>query len=77
MKKYLLLAVLLLAVLSAACVAQTQDQQQWFRVNLEPDGVTQPDLHFYCSPYKAECLQDVAALRKVLAPYPLHLLGER
>ena len=35
-------------------------------------------IHFFCSEGydKDECLRDVAALRKALAPYPLRLLGE-
>ena len=71
----------LIAVLFAACAAQTQTQNQnlkFFRVNPPDDGLTPNSIHFLCSQDydKVECLKDVAALRNALAPYPLQLLGE-
>jgi hypothetical protein len=69
--------LVLLAVLFAAYVAQTQNLK-FMSVSLRPDGSTPASIHFYCSQDydKAECIRDSLALRKALAPYPTYLLGE-
>jgi len=81
-KKYVLLVVVL-SVLFAASAAQTQTQTQtqnlkFYSVRLQPGGPTPPTIHFFCgNGYdKDECLKDIAALRKAIAPYPLQLLGD-
>ena len=69
----------LIAVLFAACAAQTHNPDLKFkRVNPPDDGLTPKSIHFECSQDydNLDCLKDVAALRKALAPYPLQLLGE-
>jgi hypothetical protein len=71
--------LVLIAVLFAACAAQTQNHDLKFkRVNPPNDGLTPNSIHFECSEDydNLECLKDVAALRKALTPHPLQLLGE-
>lgn len=65
--------LVLIAVLFAACVAQTQNPDPSLPRRLTPTTV-----RFLCTPgyVKDECLKDVAELRKALAAYPLQLLGE-
>jgi hypothetical protein len=67
----------LFAVLLATLAAQSQEPR-FYRVEFSADGAIASSIHFFCSEGydKDECLHDVAALRKALAPYPLRLLGE-
>jgi hypothetical protein len=70
---------LFIAVLLAAITAQTQNPEpKFFAVNLPLDGSTPNKVRFLRSQDydKEECLKDVSALRKVLAPYPLQLLEQ-
>jgi hypothetical protein len=75
-KKFVLF-VLLLAVLFAVSVAQTQSLQ-FKTVNLRSDCSTPPTIHYYCSLDYAnsDCLKDSLALCHALAPYPTSLLGD-
>ena len=70
---------LLIAVLLVPITAQAQNPEpKFFAVNLPLDGSTPNKVRFLCSQDydKAECLKDVSALRKALAPYPLQLLEQ-
>ena len=64
-------------VLLAAVAVQSQEPK-FYRVEHVADDATPATIHFFCSQgYDTEdCRHDVAALRRVLAPYPLQLLGE-
>ena len=70
------LTVLFVALLVVP-IAQTQEPK-FYRVQLTADSSIPEAIHFFCSQGydREECLHDVAALRKALAPYPLRLLGE-
>jgi len=67
----------LLAVLVAATTAITQEPK-FYLVELTTNDSISATIHFLCSQGydRQDCLHDVAALRKALAPYPLELLGE-
>jgi len=67
----------LFAVLLATLAAQSQEPK-FYRVQIGAGGPIPETLHFFCSEGydKDECLHDVAALRKALAPYPLWRLGD-
>lgn len=64
--------VVLVVVLFAACVAQTQNLK-FSSVSFAPDGLTPATIHFFCSQDydKAECLKDVAALRATVLDHSL------
>src|SRR5215469_17357648 len=64
-------------VLFAAVAIQAQEPK-FYRVELAAADSLPQSLHFFCAQGydQQECRQDVAALRKALAPYPLQLLGE-
>jgi len=66
----------LFAVLLAAATVQAQDPK-FYRVELNANDSIPASIHFYCNQGydQKDCLRDVAALRRVLAPYPLDLLG--
>jgi hypothetical protein len=75
--KTCVLLALLLAVLSAACGAQTENLK-FMRVSLRSGCSPPTTIHFYCSQDydKADCLKDSLALCQALAPYPTRLLGD-
>jgi hypothetical protein len=66
----------LIAVLVAACAAQTQTLKI---VSIHPDGTVpiHKGIQFFCTQNydRQSCLQDATALRQALAPYPLEQLG--
>ncbi len=66
----------LLAVLFAACAAQTQNLQI-ISVRFPENGVTPKAVQFLCSQKydRAECVKDATALRLAMSPYPTQLLG--
>ena len=71
MKKSVLIAVLL-----AACAAQTQTLKL-VTVRFPANGSTPNAVRFLCSQKydKTECVKDATALRQELSPYPTQLLG--
>jgi len=66
----------LIAVLAAACVAQTQNLRI-VPVHLEPTVPIPKTIHFWCTQdyNQQQCVQDAKTLRQALAPYPLARLG--
>jgi hypothetical protein len=66
----------LIAVLFAACGAQTQTLRV-VRVHLEVTGQTTKSVQFFCTQdyNRDECLQHALELRRVLMTYPLEWLG--
>lgn len=66
----------LIAVLFAACAAQTQTLRV-VPVHLEGTGDTTKTVQFFCTPEynRDECLQHALELRRVLMAYPLQRLG--
>jgi hypothetical protein len=66
----------LIAVLFAACAAQTQTLRV-VAVHLEETGQTTKTVQFFCTPEynRNECLQHALDLRRVLMTYPLQRLG--
>ena len=66
----------LLAVLFAACAAQTQNLKM-MAVRFPANGPTPNTIQFLCSQKydKTECVKDAMALRQAMVPYPLQLLG--
>src|SRR6185437_14040332 len=66
----------LIAVLFAACAAQTQTLRV-VPVHLEGTGQTTKSIQFFCTQdyNRDECLQDALELRRVLMTYPLERLG--
>jgi hypothetical protein len=79
-KKYVLLALaLLLAVLFAACAAQTQTQTwKMMTVRFPPNGLTPDTLQFSCRQVydRTECVKDATALRQAMAAYPVQPLEQ-
>lgn len=67
----------LFVVVLAAVSVQSQEPKFYRAEFTFADAIPQT-LHFFCSQGydRQECLRDVTALRKALAPYPLQLLGE-
>jgi hypothetical protein len=67
----------LIAVLFAACAAQTQNLKL-VAVRFGANGSTQNSVQFLCSQKydRAECVKDATALRQAMATYPTQLLGE-
>jgi len=67
----------LIAVLFAACAAQTQNLKL-VTVRFPANGSTPRSVQFLCSQKydRAECVKDASALRQAIAPYPAQLLGE-
>jgi hypothetical protein len=67
----------LVAVLLAACAAQAQNLKL-VTVRFPANGSTPSSVHFLCSQKydRAECVKDASALRQVMAPYPVQLLGD-
>jgi len=66
----------LLAVLFAACAAQTQNLKM-IAVRFPANGSTPNTIQFLCSQKydRTECLKDAITLRQAMAPYPIQLLG--
>ena len=66
----------LLAVLFAACVAQTQTLKL-VTVRFAANGSTPNAIQFQCSQKydRAECAKDATVLRQAIAPYPVQLMG--
>jgi hypothetical protein len=66
----------LIAVLLAACAAQTQTLKL-VTVRFPANGSTPNAVQFLCSQKydKTECVKDATALRQALATYPTELLG--
>ncbi|HVO61089.1 MAG TPA: hypothetical protein VMT53_09140 [Terriglobales bacterium] len=66
----------LIAVLLAACAAQTQNLKM-VSVRFPANG-TAPNTQFLCSQKydKAACVKDATALRQAITAYPVQLLGE-
>jgi hypothetical protein len=66
----------LIAVLFAACAAQTQTLRV-VPVHLEATGQTIKSVQFFCTQdyNRDECLQDALELRRALMTYPLDRLG--
>ena len=66
----------LIAVLFAACAAQTQNLKM-MSVRFPANG-TAPKTQFLCSQKyeKAECVKDATTLRQAMTTYPVQLLGE-
>jgi len=66
----------LIAVLFAACAAQTQNLKM-VSVRFPANG-NPPKTQFLCSQKldKAECVKEATALRQAMAPYPVHLLEQ-
>jgi hypothetical protein len=66
----------LIAVLFAACAAQTQTMEL-VTVRFAANGSTPNAVQFLCSQKydKAECLKDATVLRQAIATYPLQLMG--
>ena len=67
----------LFVVLLVAVSGETQEPK-FYRTELAVTDSISASIHFFCSQGydQQECLRDVTALRKALAPYPLQLLGE-
>ena len=67
----------LMAVLFAACAAQTQTLKL-VTVHFPATSSTPNAVQLLCGQQydKAECVKDAAALRQALAPYPVQLLGQ-
>lgn len=67
----------LFVALLAAATASTQEPKS-YRVAFAANSSIPATIHFFCSQgyEKQECMHDVAALWRALAPYPLRLLGE-
>jgi hypothetical protein len=67
---------LLIAVLFAACAAQTQTLRV-VAVHLEGTGQTTKTVQFFCTQdyNRGECLQHALELRRALLTYPLERLG--
>src|SRR4029453_13902672 len=67
---------LLIAVLFAACAAQTQTLRV-VPVHVEATGQTTESVQFFCTPDydRDECLQHALELRRVLLTYPLERVG--
>jgi hypothetical protein len=67
----------LIAVLFAACAAQTQDLKM-MSVRFPANGTTPNSTQFLCSQKydKAECVKDATSLRQAMTAYPVQLLGE-
>ena len=67
----------LIAVLFAACAAQTQILKL-VTVHFPANGSTPDAVLFLCSQQygRSECVKDTTALRQALAPYPVQLLGQ-
>ena len=67
----------LIAVLFAACAAQTQNLKM-IAVRFPANGSMPNSIQFLCSEKydKAECVKEATALRLAMAPYPLRLLGD-
>ena len=66
----------LIAVLFAACAAQTQNLKM-ISVRFPATGTTPNSIQFLCSQTydRAECVKDATALRQAMSPYPTQLLG--
>ena len=66
----------LIAVLFAACAAQTQNLKM-IAVRFAANGSTTNNIQFLCSQKygRAECVKDATALRQAMAPYPMQVLG--
>jgi hypothetical protein len=66
----------LMAVLFAACAAQTQTLKL-VAVRFPATSSTPNAVQFLCSQKydRAECVKDATALRQAIAPYPVELLG--
>ena len=66
----------LIAVLFAACTAQTQNLRV-VPVHLEGTGQTNKSVQFFCTPdyNRDECRQHALELRRVLMTYPIEHLG--
>ena len=66
----------LLAVLFAACAAQTQNLKM-IVVRFPANGSTPNTIQFLCSQKydRTACVKDATTLRQAMAPYPLQLLG--
>jgi hypothetical protein len=66
----------LIAVLFAACAAQTQNLKM-IAVRFPANAATSNTIQFLCSQKydKTECVKDATALRQAMAPYPAQLLG--
>jgi hypothetical protein len=67
----------LLAVLFAACAAQTQNLKM-ISVRFPANGSTPNSVQFLCSQKydKTACVKDATALRQAMAPYPVQLLEQ-
>jgi hypothetical protein len=67
----------LIAVLFAACAAQTQNLKM-ISVRFPANGSTPNTIQFLCSQKydRAECVKDATALRQAMAPYPVQLLEQ-
>ena len=66
----------LIAVLAAACAAQTQNLRI-VPVHLEPTVPMPKTIQFWCTQdyNQQQCVEDAKTLRQALAPYPLTRLG--
>lgn len=67
-----------LFVVLLATVATQSQEPKFYRLEFAASDSIPQNLAFFCrqGSDRQECLRDVAALRKALAPYPLRLLGE-
>ena len=67
---------ILIAVLFAACAAQTQTLKM-ITVHFPANGQTPNTIQFLCSQTydRAECVKDASALRQATSTYPTQLLG--
>jgi hypothetical protein len=69
------LTALFVVLLTATALTQ---ELKFYRVEFTANDSIPATIHFFCSQGydKQECMHDVAALRRVLSPYPIRLLGE-
>ena len=70
--------LLALFVVALAVVSVQSQEPKFYRMDSAASDSIPQTIHFFCSQGydQRECLRDVSALRKALAPYPLELLGE-
>jgi len=67
---------ILIAVLFAACAAQTQNLMI-VPAPVMPDSTISKNIQFLCTQHfeQAECVKDATALRQAMVRYPMQLLG--
>lgn len=66
----------LIAVLFAACAAQTQNLKM-IAVRFPANGSTPTTIQFLCTQTydRTQCVKDATALRRAMSPYPTQILG--